>query len=410
MLTTSHAYQQFTQQCLHNPYPFFAQLRAEDPIHWCQPMQMWLVSRYDDVYAGLCDTERLSSSRQPMYTDPLTPENRKRASRLIAHLGYWMLNVDAPRHTRLRKLVNLAFTPRVVAALQSRVEEIVDEMLDVVCNTNQADMIESFCLPLPAVVICEMIGIPPKDRDQFRHCVDDILPFSSGGGPGLNNNIDVADRSLATLIKYFDELIDQRRAQPREDLLSGMAAAEDAGDRLSKDELFALCVFLFLAGHETTMGLLASGTLALLQHPDAFEQLKADPDGLIATTVEEFIRYESPVTRGVRVAKESFEWGGKSIGEGQTVTMLIGSANRDERQFPDPDRLDIRRHPNKHVGFGYGPHFCIGAPLARMEAKVAFRAIACRLPYMRLDCDHLEYQPAMGIRSLKTLPVRTGKG
>ena len=185
-----------------------------------------------------------------------------------------------------------------------------------------------------------------------------------------------------------------------------MAAAEAEGDRLTKDELFALCVFLFLAGHETTMGLLGNGTLALLQYPDEFEKLKANADDLIDSAVEELLRYESPVTRGARLATQDFTWRGKSIQKGQTVTMLLGSANHDPEKFPDPDTLDIERQPNQHLSFGFGTHFCLGAQLARIEAKIAFRAMMQRLPEMQLDTDCIEYQPAMGIRSLKSLPVR----
>ena len=368
-------------------------------------MQMWLVTRYEDVFSGLHDPQRLSSSRESLYRDPLSPQNRRKAQGLIEHLGAWLLNVDAERHGRLRKLVNLAFTPRMIRAMEPRIQSIVEQLLEPLAGRNRTDLVQSFCLPLPATVICQMLGVPPDRQDQFRRWITGLIPFSSAGGPGLNDSIDEANRSLEQLIEMFDDLIDRRRREPRDDLLSAMAVAEADGDRLSKQEMFGLCNFIFLAGHETTMGLLASGTLALLQHTDQFDMLKADLEGLMDTAIEEFLRYEPPVTRGVRRAIVDFTWHDRPIEKGQTVTMLIGAAHRDPEQFANPDRLDITRTPNKHLGFGFGPHYCLGAPLARMEAKIAFRALARRFASMRLDTDRLEYQPTMGIRSLKSLPV-----
>jgi cytochrome P450 len=368
-------------------------------------MHMWLVTRYEDVHAGLRDTKRLISSRRRMYTDPLPPEPRETARPLVEHISLWMQNVNPPQHTRLRTLVNLAFTPRMLQALAPRIARVVDELLDDVCGKERADFIESFCLPLPAIVICEMLGIPEADSARYRQVVEQLIPFSSGAGPSLVHAVDPARRALDELIAYFDRLIAQRRARPESDLISAMAAAEADGDRLSREELFAMCVFLYVAGHETTVSLLASGTLALLQHPDQFDRLRADPNGLVEMAVEEFLRYEPPVTRAVRVPGEDFEWRGRTIRQGQTITMLIGAANRDPAVFDNPDRLDITRHPNKHLGFGHGIHFCLGAPLARLEAHIAFRAIAQRLPRIRLAEGETRFRPAFGIRSLQSLPV-----
>ncbi len=410
MLTTfieDPDYELFCRQRLQNPYPLFARLREQDPVHWCEPMKMWLVTRYDDVLDGIKNTSRLSSSRQGMYTDPLRSENREAARPMIEHLNRWLLNIDPPDHTRMRRLVNLAFTPRFLQRLVPRIEQIVEQLITETRMHDQIDFIESFCLPLPTIVICDMLGIPQQSRDQYRRDVDGLLYFSSAGGPGLNDTIDHARTCLDDLITIFDELISLRRDKPTDDLLSAMVRVEAEGDRLSRDELFALCVFLFLAGHETTMGMLASGTLALLQNPDQFELLKEDLDGRVTSAVEEFVRYEPSVTRGVRQVNQDFEWRGKQIRHGQTVTMLIGAANRDPGQFPNPDRLDITRHPNKHLGFGHGIHFCLGAPLARLESQIAFRSIARHLPNMRLATDHVEYKPAMGIRSLISLPIET---
>jgi len=398
-------YQQFCQQELQDPYPLFARLRERDPLHWCGPMHMWLVTRYEDVHAGLRDTKRLISSRRRMYTDPLPPEKRDAAQPLVEHISLWLQNLNPPHHTRLRTLVNLAFTPRMLQALTPRIERIVGELLDGLCGKAGVDFVESFCLPLPAMVICEMLGIPETDSARYRQVVEQLIPFSSGAGPGLVRALDPARRALEELLAYFDRLIAERRARPRSDLISAMAAAEADGDRLSREELFGLCVFLYVAGHETTVSLLASGTLALLRHPEQFDLLRSDPEGLVGGAVEEFLRFEPPVTRAVRVPGEDFDWRGKTIRQGQTITMLIGAANRDPAVFDDPDRLDIRRQPNRHLGFGHGIHFCLGAPLARLEANIAFRAIARRLPGMRLGGGEVRYRPALGIRSLQSLPV-----
>ena len=398
-------YQQFCQQELQDPYPLFARLRERDPVHWCGPMHMWLVTRYEDVLAGLRDTKRLISSRRRMYTDPLPPEMREAAHPLVEHISLWLQNLNPPQHTRLRTLVNLAFTPRMLQALAPRIERIVDVLLNGLCGKARADFVESFCLPLPAMVICEMLGIPAADSARYRQAVEQLIPFSSGAGPGLAQAVGPARRALDELIAYFDGLIAERRARPQADLISAMAAAEASGDRLSQEELFALCVFLYVAGHETTVSLLASGTLALLRHPEQFDRLRADPDGLVEGAVEEFLRYEPPVTRAVRVPSEDFEWRGRTIRQGQTITMLIGAANRDPAVFDHPDQLDITRQPNRHLGFGHGIHFCLGAPLARLEGQIAFRAIARRLPRMRLAEDTSRYRRALGIRSLQSLPV-----
>lgn len=405
VLPTDSEYDLFCNQRLHDPYPLFARLRQEDPVHWCEPMNMWLLTRYDDISRLIRDNKRLISDRQSMYTDTLRPENLESASPLVRHIGLWLQNNNPPNHTRLRKLVNVAFTPRMIEDLEPRIEEIVNDLLDKASKSGETDFIQSFCLPLPAIVICEMLGIPPEHRERYRDAVEGLIPFASGGGPGLNDAVGPARDCLDELIAFFDELIMERRANPTEDLISALAGVEEDGDRLTKEELFALCVFLFLAGHETTMGLLAGGTLGLLQNRDQFDLLKSDPGTHIDKAVEEIVRYACPVTRAVRVPTEDIEVRGKTIKKGDTITMLLGAANRDPAVFSEPDRLDITRHPNKHLGFGLGIHFCLGAPLARREGRIAFPAIAKRFPTMKLATEAVDYKRALGIRSILSLPV-----
>ena len=399
-------YAVFCQQKLQDPYDLFARFREEDPVHYCEPMHMWLVSRYDDVVAGIKDFKRLPSGRRAMYTGPLTEENRVRAEPLVDHIDLWLQNVNPPDHTRMRKLVNLAFTPGMLGGLIPRVESIVDEAIENIRREGCADFVKVLSFVLPSTIMCEMLGIPPEDQELYRKDLDDMAPCNSGAGPRLNDSIPVAREALGDLIELFDRLIEERRREPRDDLISALTATEAAGDRLNREELYALSAFLYVAGHETTMSLLSSGMWLLLTHPEQWELLKSDPDRHVESTVEEFLRYESPVARAVRVASEDFEWNGSTVRKGQTVVMLVGAANRDPLAFDDPNRLDITRDPNKHVGFGQGIHFCLGAALARMEAQIAFKAIAERLPDLSLATTEVSWRPTLGTRSIESLPVQ----
>jgi len=317
-----------------------------------------------------------------------------------------MQNLNPPDHTRNRKLVSQVFTPRMLQGLTPRIEQIVSDLLDDICGQHETNFYRSFCLPLPAMVICEMLGIPPQDQDRYHETLERLFPFSGAAGPSLNDAVAPARQAMDELLAYFDRLIEQRRADPQDDLISAMAAAEADGDRLSRDELFALCVFLYNAGHETTVSLLSSGTLLLLRHPDQFQMLQADLDNLLEPAIEEFLRYEPAVPRAVRVPVEPYPFGAHIVPQGQTIMMLLSAANRDPDVFSDPDRFDITRWPNKHLGFGHGIHFCLGAPLARLEANIAFRAIVERLPNMQLATDQVHWRSLAGLRSVAALPVR----
>jgi len=399
-------YRAFCEERLQDPYPLFHRLRAEDPVHWCEPMKLWLVTRYDDVFAGLREP-RFSSNRTDMYVQALPPDMNRRVQPLLAHVARWIQLTDDPDHARLRKLVMFAFTPRMIQALRPRIEQLVEALLSDVRPGVTIDIIDRFCGPLPATVICEMLGIPISERDEFRRMIERVMRFSTSGGPRLKNHAEQANEALAQVIAMFERLVADRRRTPQSDLLSALVQAEADGERLSDEELYAMCVFIFLAGHETTTNGIASGVLALLQHPDEFAALKANPEALLRGAVEEMLRYESPVTRAVRQASEDFDFAGRRIHQGQLVVHLLGAANRDPAQFPDPDRFVIRRQPNKHLAFGYGAHFCLGAVLARLEMEIAIRAIMQRLPDLRLVGGELAWKPTMGIRALKALPVMT---
>ncbi|MCB1104377.1 MAG: cytochrome P450 [Opitutaceae bacterium] len=404
-ITENADYRAFCEERLQDPYPLFARLRADDPVHWCAPMKLWLVTRYDLCLTALKD-ERFSSDRTDMYVQALPPDLKARVQPLLDHVAKWIQLTDEPDHTRLRKLVNLAFTPKMIRQLMPRIQGLVDALLDEVRPGEPCDLISQFCQPLPATVICEMLGIPLAERDRFRELVEGIMHFSTAGGPKLKHHAEHAQECLREVIVLFERLVSERRREPRDDLLSALVTAEADGEKLSNDELYAMCVFVFLAGHETTTNGIASGVMALLTHPAQFAKLKADVGAHVRGTVEEALRFESPVTRAVRKAREEIVLEGKTIAPGQLVVFLLGAADRDPAVFPEPDVFDITRSPNKHLAFGFGAHFCLGAVLARMEMEIAFRAIVRRLPQLQLATTDLAWKPTMGIRALTRLPVR----
>ena len=316
-----------------------------------------------------------------------------------------MLDRDPPDHTRLRGLASKAFTPRVVEGLRPRVQEIVDGLLDRVERRGTMDLIEEFAYPIPVNVICEMLGVPVEDHERFKGWSLDLARGLDSIMLGPDS--EVAKRSgLARqgLTDYFRALIAERRASPRGDLLSGLIAAEEAGDKLSEHELLATCILLLVAGHETTVNLIGNGTLALLRHPDQRQKLRARPE-LIGTAVEELLRYDGPVQRTARTPSEDVAIGGRTIPKGEIVMPFIGAADRDPAQFPDPDRLDITRAENRHIAFGLGIHFCLGAPLARVEGQIAINTLLGRMPRLALAVDRPQYRGSLTLRGLTALPV-----
>jgi len=383
---------------LANPYPTYARLRAEDPVHH-SPLDFWVLTRYEDVAAVLRDPRFIK--------EPLAPFVAARFGVAVpSGVGLSMLDRDPPDHTRLRSLVSKAFTPRVVEGLRPRIQRIVDDLIARAEAAGSMDLIEEFAYPIPVNVICEMLGVPVEDHERFRGWSLDIAR-------GLDSILlppesEVPRRSGAArhaIGEYFRELIAERRASPRGDLLSALIAAEEAGDKLSEDELLATCILLLIAGHETTVNLIGNGTLALLRHPAELRRLRETP-GLIASAVEELLRYDGPVQRTARIPSTDVTIGGRTIGKGEMVMPFIAAADRDPAQFPDPDRLDLARADNRHIAFGWGIHFCLGAPLARVEGQIAIGTLARRLPNLALATDKLEYRPSLTLRGLKTLPVR----
>jgi cytochrome P450 len=379
-----------------DPYPTYHRLRTEDPVHH-SPLGFWVLTRYDDVVAALRDP-RLAKEAIASFV-------AARFGAPVPAMGLSMLDRDPPDHTRLRGLVSKAFTPRVVEGLRPRIQQIVDGLLDGVAGRRSMDLIEEFAYPIPVIVICEMLGVPVEDHERFKGWSLDIARGLDLVWLGPES--EVGRRSIAArqaLAEYFRGLIAQRRAAPRNDLLSGLIVAEEAGDKLNEIELLATCILLLIAGHETTVNLIGNGMLALLRHRDQLERLRREP-GLIGTAVEELLRFDGPVQRTARIPSEDVLVGGRTIAKGEMVMPFIGAADRDPAQFPSPDRLDIGRTDNRHIAFGWGIHFCLGAPLARIEGQIAINTLVRRLPKLELATAEPEYRQSLTLRGLKALPI-----
>ncbi len=382
---------------LADPYPTYHRLRAEDPVHQ-SPLGFWVLTRYEDVSAVL---------RDPRFVkEPLAALIAARFGGQVPRgVGLSMLDRDPPDHTRLRSLVSKAFTPRVVEGLRPRIQQIVDGLIARAQAVGSMDLIEEFAYPIPVNVICEMMGVPIEDHDRFKGWSLDIAR-------GLDSiwlppDSEIPRRSVAArhaISDYFRELIAARRTTPRGDLLSALIAAEEAGDKLSEEELLATCILILIAGHETTVNLIGNGVLALLRHPGELRRLRETP-ALITTAVEELLRYDGPVQRTARVASDDATIGGQTIRKGDMVMPFIGAADRDPAQFPEPDRLDLARADNRHIAFGWGIHFCLGAPLARVEGQIAIDTLVRRLPRLELATERPEYRQSLTLRGLKALPV-----
>ena len=388
-----------------NPFPFYARLRAEAPAYrMTLPTKeaAWLVTRYDDVAMVLKDERFVKDT-----TNALTPgqvANQRWFRKVFKSLKRNMLNLDPPDHTRLRGLVK-AFSPRLIEQMHGRIEILTNDLLDAVEGRGRIDLIRDYALPLPATIIAEMLGVPVEDRHAFHRGTNAIISAAASSWAMLR-----AIPSAWSLIRYIRKIIRKRRADPHDDLVSALAQAEEAGDRLSEDELLAMVFLLLAAGHETTVNLIGNGTLALLEHPDQMDRLRNDP-ALIKPAVEELLRYTSPVEMATeRYAREDVTMAGVTIPRGEMVFAVIASANRDERQFAEPDTLDITREPNKHLAFGLGPHFCLGAPLARLEGQIAINTLLRRVPDMRLTGapDVPRWRRGLLLRGLESLPVACG--
>jgi cytochrome P450 len=405
-MATARKYDLYSDLFRVETYSIFAAMRENDPV-LCQPgldgeTPIWFVTRYDDVLTVLLDDKRFVRDSALALSEEELARFWSGIPESMQFIENHMLNKDGEDHRRLRRLVTRAFTPRMVEQLRPRIQELTDELIDAVYERREMDVVESLAFPLPITVIAELLGIPVADRDRFRKWSNAIVT------PALSPDAQAEFRSLMDdFVAYLRELFERRRAEPGDDLVSALLRVEDGGDTLSEGEFFSMVSLLIVAGHETTVSLIGNALLALLEHPQQRWELERDPTN-VPRAIEELLRYDGPVERALpRWAATDVELGGKTIRRGDTVIVILGSADRDPERFADPDTLDFAREDVRHVAFGRGSHYCLGAPLARLETEIALTTLLRRLPGLRLavPVEELCWRPVPLFRSLASLPV-----
>lgn len=374
-----------TPTYIESPYEVYDLLRERYPVFWSDKWQGWLLTRYDDVIAVVKDPRRFSNrSRYTKYLSTLSNEQRSQLAYLQNHYEHGgLVQSDPPEHTRLRKLVGSAFTPRMINRMDNLVEQIVDDLIATFADKSEINLIYEFAFPLPATVIAGMLGVEISSRDQFKDWSAAIQRFLGSGQVRFDYAL-AAQQAWQNMNGHFKQLLDERGKSPRDDLVSALAHACEDGERLTEQEVIGTCGALLVAGHETTTNLISNAIWLLLQHPDQLNRLRNDAS-LYPSAVEEFLRYESPFQSAPRTLTEDVELRSQILRKGQLAYVMLGAANRDPSRFDRPDELDITREDNKHLAFGHGIHFCLGAALARLEAPIAIRAMIERFPEMHLD-------------------------
>ncbi len=390
---------------IENPHPLYRRLREERPVHRSRLTRGWVFSGYDDV-RELFGDRRLSSDFRHGRDWARIRRAQLRAGASESELeNPSMLSSDPPRHTRLRGLVNKAFTPRAVKALERRMREIADELLDARGDATEIDVVGALAYPLPVTVIAELLGVPSEDRERFRHWSDEaVRSLGSDAGEDLRASI----RAVRELEAYLEPIVAERRREPRDDLLSALIAAEEDGERLDEGEIYQMVVLLLVAGNETTTKMIGNGLLALLRHPDQLARLREEP-GLMETAVEELLRWDGPVHMTARIAVQDLSFKTTRIGRGEMVILAMAAANRDPEEFHDPEILDVGRTPNNHLSFGHGIHFCLGSSLARLETRVALDALLDRYPRIELARERPPWGSNTALRGVSQLPVRVAR-
>ncbi len=402
-----------SQEFMEDPYPLLRQLRQEDPVHWSDSIGGWILTRFDDMMVTFKDTAHFSNEGAAgegrcSTLPPGDPHKDLRSFEKINVIGQRsLIHSDPPDHTRLRSLVTKAFNARVVEGMRPRMQEIVNEAFDVALQAGGMDVIKDLGVPLPVTVLAEILGVPKADVHLFKGWADGLLAFQGLNKPSVEI-LQRAQDSILGIREYLGALLKEKKIHPGEDLLRRIGGGRRSeGERLSETKLLNTCITLLVAGHETTTSLIGNGIWALLQHPEQWQLLKDDP-ALLPSAIEEMLRFESPVARQPRLMKREAEMGGKQLRPGEMVFQMLNAANRDPEYFTEPDRFDIRRQKNKHIAFGFGPHFCVGALLARTEGQVVFSTLLARLPHARLVHEKPDWDiHKPNSRMLKTLPIST---
>jgi cytochrome P450 len=392
---------------LADPYPLLHRLREEDPVHWNEAIGGWILTGYDDILVSFKNTSQFSNENRLLKaTAYLSEEKRANYKAFEDHYATRnLLHSDPPDHTRMKALITREFNVKVVEEMKPSIQKTVDRLLEAVQERGEMDIVSELASPLPISVIAQILGVPLHDHHLFQLWADELLAFQGVNKPS-EQDLQSANKAISAMRPYIRKMIEERRVNPRNDLVSKFAVEEALGGRLSESELIGTCVTLFVAGQETTISLISNTIWALLSHPDQLALLQRDP-ALITSTIEESLRFESPISRQPRLMKEDMELRGRKLLKGQMAFQMLNAANRDPAYFADPDKFDIRREPNKHLAFGYGIHFCVGAVLARAEGAIAVGTAIKRMPNLRLVDPKPDWDLGKrNSRVLKSLRVR----
>jgi cytochrome P450 len=395
----------FSEEVLQDPYPTYSRLLEEGPVHYVHVGSKWAVwSIFGHAEcSSLAKDPRLSAKRAQQMLLPLPLSRQAEFSELARMFGLWLIFMDPPEHTRLRKLLNKGFSPAAVESLRPRVEAIVDRMLKPLQHGSEVELMREFANPMPVRIISELLGIPQELHDTFVNWSRAVASFRGSPNPTVDQARGAQD-ALIELTDFFRKTVAERRRNKGNDLISLLIDIEEEGEVLTEEELYAQCIALLFAGHETTRNLIGNGMYTLLQHPEETAQLRDNPE-MIRTAVEEILRYESPVQFTARVVKEDIEVYGQRIPKKWTILCMLGAANRDPKRFKEPNRFDLKRLNNQHLAFSAGPHFCIGGQLARLEGQIALLNLVQRFPEMKRIGPRPEWASTFGFRGLKSLPV-----
>lgn len=387
-----------------NPYPLYERLRKEEPVHFSEDLGGWIFTRYEDVMAALHDQRFSPGGGMAAMFVPLDEDVQKETEPLQQHLQMWLGTLDPPDHTRVRTLMNKAFTPRLVELMRPFIQTVTDELIDNVKHTGRMDIVSDMAVPLPAIVIAQMLGTPRQDYKRFLHWSRDITTLVGAVAvtPEIARD---AQKSVLEMVDHLRTLLERRRhSDPQNDLINNFIEAESQENRISEEEVLANCVMLLFAGHGTITVMIGTHLRVLLQNPELLETLRRDPSRTPAA-IEEMLRFDSPCQMIARVATQNIQFKETLIREGELVWLHLGAANRDQDHCPFPDKLDISRRPPGHLGYGASIHYCLGAALSRVETEIAINTILRRLPDLRLESDQLEWHPDPTARALKSLPV-----